>query len=149
MTIKRKFDVFSIAEENTKEYKGLNTGRPKIKMKGKEIDIYDLIQAAREDTEIYPTLEKYGCIDKIMRNNEGIFADLTNIKDLRNSLEQMKAAEDMWLGLPLEVRAEYNHSIHEFLDEGQEKLTKQIKMEKEVIRETPEIKGETNEQQKQ
>lgn len=89
---------------------------------GKKYNVYQAIQEAREDTEIYPTLEKYGCIDRLKLNEAEVYADLRNIKTLRNSLDQIKEAEVLWLNLPLETRREFAHSKREFLEKGEKWL---------------------------
>lgn len=119
---------------------------------GKKINVYDMIQAANEDCEIYEVLEKYGCIDKIQRNDEKMYADMTvlqNEKGLRGLIEQKQAAETMFYNLPLEIRAEYNNNINTFTQKAPEKLKEyQKKIEEskksETIKVTTEMKGEEN-----
>lgn len=99
---------------------------------GKKINIYNLIQEGREDTEIYPTLEKYGCIDRMLLKGDALneaYVDMTNAMDLRNSLDQMKAAENVWLNLPLETRREFNFNKHEFIENGLDWMRKKIDAE--------------------
>lgn len=116
---------------------------------GKKINIYNLIQEGRDDTEIYPTLEKYGCIDRLMLTGDKLkeaYGDMTNAMDLRNSLDQMKAAQEVWLNLPLEVRRDHNHNIHEFLENGMDYMKKKIEAEKTVFEEPKvgQIVGDVN-----
>lgn len=97
----------------------MNFDREKItvKMAGKEINVYDFIQAGREDTEIYPVLEKYGCIDKIKRTDQELYADITAIQKLdglRGIVEQQRQAKEMFEQLPMEIRKEFNNSLNEF-----------------------------------
>lgn len=119
---------------------------------GKKINVYDMIQAANEDCEIYEVLEKYGCIDKIQRNDEKMYADMTllqNEKGLRGLIEQKQAAEKMFYNLPLEIRAEYNNNINTFTQKAPEKLKEyQKKIEEsrkaEELKTTTEMKGNEN-----
>lgn len=114
--------------------------REKITMKraGKEINVYEFIQAAREDTEIYEVLEKYGCIDKIKRTDEELYADISSIQKLdglRGMVEQQRMAKEMFERLPLEVRKEFNNSLNEFslkAPEYLQKLGQKIENEKQT-----------------
>lgn len=103
--------------------------REKITMKraGKEINVYDFIQASREDTEIYEVLEKYGCIDKIKRTDQELYADITAIQKLdglRGMVEQQRQAKEMFEQLPFEIRKEFNNSLNEFSLKAPEYLQK-------------------------
>lgn len=111
----------------------------KITKAGKEINVYQAIQDSREDTEIYPTLEKYKCIDRLKLNTEEVYGDIRNIKDLRSTIEQVQEAEKLWEGLPLEIRKEFGHSKKEFMDKGENWLKNKIEAEKPKIEE-PTIK---------
>lgn len=124
-------------------------GDPVIMRAGKEIHVRDWIDSGREDTELYPTLEKYGSIERMIVDKEQVFGDLTAIKGLRDIIEQQKAAEDMWAGLPLEFRKEFLNDKTEFMRNGLDYLKKKIdaekkkaELEKEPVIETPVIKQE-------
>lgn len=112
-------------------------GNPKIIRAGQEIDVRTWIEEGREDTEIYPTLEKYGCIDKLIVNTEQVYGDLTKILDLRSSIEQVKKADNLWNSLPLEIRKEFLGDKKRFMEEGLDWLKKKIEKEKEEIQTTP------------
>lgn len=88
-----------------------------MKRAGQEVNVYDFIQANREDTELYEVLEKYGCIDKIKKTDEALYADITEIQKLdglRGMVEKQKQAKMMFEQLPIEVRKEFNNSLNEF-----------------------------------
>lgn len=93
---------------------------------GKKYNVYDLIQEGREDTEIYPTLEKYGCIDRLRLNTEEVYADVRGLHSLRNSMDKVNKANEIWLNLPVETRAEFNHSKREFVERGEKWLKDKI-----------------------
>lgn len=95
-----------------------------IEKAGKKYNIYDMIQEARTDTEIYPTLEKYGCLDKIIINEQDVYADLRNAMDLRNIYDQQREAERLWYELPLEVRKDFDHDPKKFSENGLEYFKK-------------------------
>lgn len=107
-----------------------------FKRNGIDVNVYDYIQEGREDTEIYEVLEKYGCIDKIKRTNEELYADITAIQKLdglRGIVEQQKQAKSMFENLPLEVRKEFNNSLNEFslkAPEYLQQLAEKIEKEK-------------------
>ena len=116
----------------TKKTKGQEFGKPKIKKYGKEVDVYSWIQEGREDTEIYETIEKYGCIDRMKLDTQGIYDDFTEIKDLRNFCEQNIKAQELWESLPLETRQEFNHDKTLFAEKGEEWLLNKIAAEKQT-----------------
>lgn len=114
---------------NWRERKQQNFDKEKICIEkyGKKINVYDMIQEAREDTEIYPTLEKYGCIDKMMLNREDVYTDYTELqkmRDLRGIKEYQIKANNMFYNLPLEVRKEFNNDINKFTKEADEYIKK-------------------------
>lgn len=85
---------------------------------GKKINMYNWIQENREDTEIYPTLEKYGCIDRLIVNEEEIYGDLDAALNLRTAMERIKAGTEVWNRMPYDVRKEFNNSASEFIERG-------------------------------
>jgi hypothetical protein len=97
-----------------------------VKKAGKKINVYDMIQAGREDTEVYPTLEKYGSIEKMQLDTKGTYADLTEIGNLRNVIERANKAEELWQGLPLQVRQQFNHNPSLFMESGEQWIKKMI-----------------------
>lgn len=120
---------------------------------GKTFNVYDKIQEGREDTEIYPTLEKYGCIDRMMLDHQGIYDDFTRYGTLRDLKEQQKMAEQMFYDLPIETRQVFNNDINQFMKDGQKYVKKLVdadiakakekeELSKQPVVETPEIKGD-------
>ena len=98
---------------------------------GTTYNVYDKIQEAREDTEIYPTLEKYGCIDKMILNTNDIYGDFTEFKDLRSMHDQQIKANEMFYKLPLEVRQHFNNNISQFMQDGENWLKQQMQPKEE------------------
>lgn len=114
-----------------RERKQQNFDKEKIvfEKQGKKINVYDFIQEGREDTEIYPTLEKYGCIDKMMLNREDIFANYTEIqglKDLRGLKELEIKSKQMFYNLPPEIRQEFDNDINKFTKNGEKYLKEKV-----------------------
>lgn len=99
---------------------GIDFGHPTFKKYGKEYDIQEYIEAGREDTEIKVVLEKYGCLKPLEKDISGIYADFTEYNDLRTTLDKAKKANNMWAEMPVDIKNEFNNSIEEFIDRGQE-----------------------------
>lgn len=112
-------------------------GDPTIIKAGQTLHLRDWIDAAREDTEIYPTLEKYGCIDRMIVNTEQVYGDLSIIMSLRDSLEQINQANKLWDSLPLDLRKEFLNDKNEFIRTGMDVLKKKIEAEQQQ-QQTPE-----------
>lgn len=121
-----------------------------LKKAGKTYNVYDKIQEAREDTEIYPTLEKYGCIDRMMLDTKGVYADFTNFKGLREMKEQQQMADQMFNNLPLETRKIFNNDKNVFMRDGEKWLKNKIAAEEVAKKaetpkvETPKAESEVN-----
>ena len=111
---------------------------------GKEQSIYAYTQAQREDCEIYPTLEKYGCLDKIMRTPQELYGDASQMKDLRGTLEDAAKKEQIWNTIPLDIRNQFNNDPDEFMKNGMEWAEKEMQKQQEMNNEN-QPKGQTNE----
>lgn len=111
-----------------------------IRKGGKTYCVYDAIQEARKDVEIYQTLEKYGSLDKIKMDPNKVFADFTQFGTLADMKNQQIKANQMWSDLPFEVRKIFNNDVHTFLREGKGWIEKRIK--KETQPEQPTVKPE-------
>lgn len=97
---------------------------------GKEIKIYDLIQNSNVDTEIYPTLKKYGCIEYLKMDKEKTYGDLTAIKGLRDAIEIAQQGEKLFMGLPADIKSEFHNDPKEFINNGEKWLKDKIDAEK-------------------
>ena len=118
----------------------------KITKAGKTYNVYQAIQEAREDTEIMPTLKKYGCIEGHMTVDAGkMFDDFTKYNDLRGVLEQKKQAEQMFYSLPADIRNSFNNDINQFTKNGKEWLNNRIaEKDKRFINVKPITENNTN-----
>lgn len=113
---------------------------------GKTYNVYDAIQEAREDTEIMPTLRKYGCIDRLGIDKEKVYGDLTNIQEnLRNVIDQQNEANKLWESLPIETRIKYNNNVREFLEKAPKDLEKELKPVEKPVEKPVAEKEQTNE----
>lgn len=97
---------------------------------GKTFNVYDKIQENREDTEIYPTLEKYGCIDRMMLNTQGVYADFQEFKGLREMKDQQIKADEMFNSLPLDIRIQFQNDKNLFMRDGEKWIKSKIDEEK-------------------
>lgn len=127
-------------KEETKEFKKIrgfkrynqdfNKEKITLKKAGKEFNVYDWIQENREDTEIIPTLKKYGCIPVQSQDTAAMYQDFTNASDLRGVLDKKIAAEQAFYNLPVEVRREFDHDIDKFMKKGEKYIKDKIEKEK-------------------
>lgn len=101
-----------------------------IRREGKDINLYDYIQDSREDTEIYPTLEKYGSVKPIELNAELVYGDMGHIKNLRDLKEAENASLELWNALPLQVRNEFENNRYNFMKNGEKWLKQKIELAK-------------------
>lgn len=98
---------------------------------GEKYVYYDRIQKARQDTEIYPTLEKYGCLDPIMVNKEKLYMDLRGWKtDARSLTEMTMKADEMWNQLPHDIKAKFENNRDLFMRDGEKWLKSEIEKNK-------------------
>lgn len=116
---------------------GDRTGKPLIMDKknifiekaGKRYNIYDAVQEANVDTDIYKTMEKYGSLERMVINKKQVFADVSEMKDMRSLYDQDKKSKEIWLNLPLEIRQQFNNDRFLFAKEGENWLKEKIKAE--------------------
>lgn len=127
---------------NWRERKAMTFDKDKIfvERQGKKINVNDWIQEGREDTEIYPTLEKYNCAPSIASAKavmgktqaEDMYGEIQTINGLRGAIEQAEAAKKMWENLPLDIRAQFGHNAKEFAAKGETWLKNKIEKFKEM-----------------
>lgn len=92
------------------------TGKKELQKTG-ATNIYDKIQAAKDETLIYNILEKYNAGDNQALNKvKGVYGDFTNMPStLAEAQQRLIDAENTFKSLPLEIRREFNMSTTEFL----------------------------------
>lgn len=122
-----KYKGFTITEGQ-----GSTFGKPKFKKFGKEIDIQEYIEAGRDDTEIYPCLEKYGCLKPLERTPSEIFADCTEYNDLRTTIEKGRKLKEIWANMPNHIKNKFNNDPNEFIDRGMDWAKKEMQKEVEA-----------------
>lgn len=118
---------------------------------GKTYNVYDAIQAANVDTDIYEVLKKYHCSTdqavEFMKEKGGMqgiygeFAELqTKCQSMQDVLSLKQKADELFYNLPVEVRSKYGHNLEEFFKD----LEKNSKKQTEPVNE----KGEVDNEQK-
>ena len=80
-------------------------------------NLYEKIQASKEDTLIYNILDRFNAGDiSVLQARQGVYGDFTDApKTLAEAQQSLITAENYFNSLPLDVRAEFNHSFSEFL----------------------------------
>lgn len=112
-----------------------------VTIRGEKVNVYDMIQEARKDTEIAQVLNDYGCIEKLGIDTKKTYDSLMQINDLRDIYEAKEKADKLWEQLPIEVRQEFNNNAHEFMKNGEQWLKAKIEAEK--TNETPDLSQAT------
>ena len=100
-----------------------------VTIRGEKINVYQMIQEAREDTEIAEVLKRYGCIEKLGMDTKKTYDSLVEINDLRDIYEAKNKADQLWETLPIEVRQEFNNNAHEFMKNGEKWLKEKMAKE--------------------
>lgn len=80
-------------------------------------NLYDYIQSHKDSCDIHVILDRYqrGDIDALSRV-QGVYGDFTTVpKTYADCLNAMISAENYFNGLPVEVRAKFDHSFQKFL----------------------------------
>lgn len=104
---------------------------PKFRIQGKDVSIREFTNKNAIDTNIYEVIEKYrgdlkmSAAELNQFHNE-IAQELTEIKNLPDALMQMKAAEEAWKTLPIDIRKEFGNSIQRFIKNGGTYLNEKI-----------------------
>lgn len=92
------------------------TGKKEL-VKSGATNIYEKIQASKDETLVYNILERFNNGDiEALNKARGIYGDFTNMpKTLAEAQQQLINAENTFNDLPIDVRKEFNYSTSEFL----------------------------------
>ncbi len=127
MTIK-----YNLSAQPKRERKAQFFDREKIFVvkKGQKINVYDAIQEANVDTDIYKTLEKYGSIESMKKLNEPlVIQEFEKLLSLTDIIEINQKADELWEQLPAGVREEFHGDKNELLQRGEDWLKQHKKPE--------------------
>lgn len=104
---------------------------------GKTYNVYDSIQAQREDTEIYPTLEKYGNLEKMERPANENLKTISEIMTIGDLMIQDRKLQEFFEDLPSKERNKFDNNFYLFKKNG---LSYYQKLAKEEIKKANELK---------
>lgn len=91
-------------------------GQVELKPDGTE-DLYAFIQSFAESTDIHAIMRRYqnGEVD-VLEKVQGFYGDVTEMpKTYAEALQRIADSESVFMSLPVDVRAKFNHSFSEFL----------------------------------
>lgn len=117
---------FKSQEWRERQQQKFNKDKITLTKAGETFNVYDRIQSEREDTEIYPTMEKYGCLKVNQLDAQLIYGDFTGVKDLRDVKEKQIKAINMFNKLPIDTRKKFNNDYNQFLKNGEKYLKLEI-----------------------
>ena len=104
-------------------YSGSYNERGQIELKddGTE-DLYAYIQSFAESTDIHAILRRFenGEVD-VLEKVQGFYGDITEMPHTyAEALQRIADSEKVFMSLPVDVRAKFNHSFSEFLAASQD-----------------------------
>lgn len=87
---------------------------------GQKINVYDAIQEASVDTDIYKTLEKYGSLEPLNKPNlQELQEEFAEFETLMTLQDKLKKADEMWNKLDAGVREQFQNDKMKFINNGQ------------------------------
>ena len=95
-------------------------GQVELKEDGTE-DLYAYIQSFAESTDIHSILRRFenGEVD-VLEKVQGFYGDITEMPHTyAEALQRIADSEKVFMSLPVDVRAKFNHSFSEFLAASQ------------------------------
>ena len=96
-------------------------GQVELKEDGTE-DLYAYIQSFAESTDIHSILRRFenGEVD-VLEKVQGFYGDITEMpRTYAEALQRIADSEKVFMSLPVDVRAKFNHSFSEFLSASQD-----------------------------
>lgn len=120
-----------------------------VKQNGRTVNLYELVQSRNVDTEIYPTLYKYGSLKPLEFNEEWVSTGLETLETIKDLDKLQKTAEDMFLALPDHIKAIYDYNYSLFAaDKGKKILSKYKEQAKEKENESNDNTNDTTDNHK-
>ncbi len=96
-------------------------GQVELKEDGTE-DLYAYIQSFAESTDIHSIMRRFenGEVD-VLEKVQGFYGDVTDMPHTyAEALQRIADSEKVFMSLPVDVRAKFNHSFSEFLAASQD-----------------------------
>lgn len=100
---------------------------------GKKVNLFDLIQEAKEESDVTLCMKKYGCITPLGVDLNKTYENYMEIKDLRDIYEAQKQADKLWDTLPIEVRSEFGNNKEDFMKNGEQWLKDKIAKQEQPV----------------
>lgn len=97
-------------------------------------------QSMKDETDINNIMKRYkaGGMISHVQNRSPVYMDVSQIVDYRTAIEQVRATEEFFQGLPATVRREFEDDAAAFLDFVSNPANKQTAEEMGVIPKPPE-----------
>ena len=114
--IQRVAVKYRTAHERTRAQQHFDTENIHTNKAGKKIIMQEQINANNEDAELIPTLQKYGCIDRIEKQDPAKLEWGEENKNicLTDALDAMKKAQELWYSLNEKTREFYKNDFETF-----------------------------------
>lgn len=95
---------------------------------GKKVIWREFTQENNKDLNIYEVLEKYNgeYRRRLQFDPEVAYSEIDEALTLDKAFERNQAAQQAWLNLPMDIRAEFDNNVHEFIDRGKDWLKNKI-----------------------
>ena len=92
------------------------TGKEELVETGKT-NIYDMIQASKEETLVYNILKRFESGDiEALTKTKGVYGDFTNMpRTLAEAQQLLIDTENYFNALPIDIKKEFNNSPKEYL----------------------------------
>lgn len=111
----RKYSPTGNGKENTYGYERNAYGR-KVLVKTGERNAYEEIQAQLEETKIENIMARALAGDNSVFRPDGIYTDTSILPhSMIESMQRIQDLENMWGGLPTDLRRKYNFNVEDFI----------------------------------
>lgn len=111
---------------------------------GKTYNVFDAIQAANIDTDIYEVIKKYHINESEAVNlmlerggEQGVYGDIValqeKIKDIGDVQQIAQQAKEMFEQLPAEIKTKYGNDLEQFLIEQKKKQSEPVEQPKQEV----------------
>lgn len=142
---KTPYTRWNIRRENSIKF----SEDPKFRIEGKDVSIKEVQNAAAVDCNIYEVIEKYRgdlkmTAEELNKFHNELSDELTKIKSMPDALKQIKAGEEAWRNLPIDIRKDFGNSINNFIKNGSQYLTKKINAYNKLVEEQNRVVEQTS-----
>lgn len=125
----KKFATTYDPNDSKNYYQEWDREKIEITKSGQTYNVYDAIQAASVDTDIYEVLEKYNCLTPITRPTQAIYGDFRNAMSLKNICDQQIEIQKIFDALPIQEKALFGNDIKNYIENGEQYYINKLKKE--------------------